>query len=200
VNPYTPEYEYTSILHLVINDGNVTGNQIWKAVQSPLPSVGNVAVEYLAGTYNHESRLLEMSGTHKDDPKGIIALDKYQLTLSKDSLSLSGKTLADGNWEVSKILGTTDLKPYTTWIRILNEADRGMAQSSPFALTCTLNRKIRPLRWFHRISTPSDEHCQSSQPINMWVFRAFMRRDDLPSWPRFGRKSSSAAARRAINW
>lgn len=59
-------------------------------------------MEFLSGSYDKESRVVEVEGTNKDDPEGIIALDAYRLTLSEDGLSLSGSSRTNsGNWSVS---------------------------------------------------------------------------------------------------
>jgi hypothetical protein len=76
-------------------------------VKCPRSSVGQVATEDLAGTYDFATRQLEVKGTSKDDPNGIISQEEYRLTLSEDGLSLSGKSLKDGSWSVSDAVGST---------------------------------------------------------------------------------------------
>ncbi len=100
--PTSPGWEYTSTLQLDIKDVLVTGSNLWKVVESPgFPWAGKTAKEFLSGEYNRETRVVEVEGTSKDDPEGVIALDAYRLTLSEDGTSLSGYTRNEGSWEVS---------------------------------------------------------------------------------------------------
>ncbi len=72
-------------------------------MESPgFPWAGKTAKEFLSGEYNPETRVVEVEGTSKDDPEGVIALDAYRLTLSEDGTSLSGCTRTnEGSWKVS---------------------------------------------------------------------------------------------------
>ena len=48
---------------------------------------------------------MQVEGTSKSDPEGIIALDVYRLTLSADGLSLSGSTRTNSRgWAVSRLV------------------------------------------------------------------------------------------------
>ncbi len=77
--PNSPGWEYAATLQLDIEDSLVTGSNLWKVVESPYEWAGKTAKEFLAGTYNAETRALEVSGTSKDDPESIIALDSSDI-------------------------------------------------------------------------------------------------------------------------
>ena len=89
-------------LNVDVNGGAVTGSNLWKVVESPYPWAGKTAKEFLSGTYDSKTRVLEVAGTSKDDEENIIALDAYRLTLSEDGTSLSGNTKCNSDsWRVS---------------------------------------------------------------------------------------------------
>lgn len=85
------------------NFGDIKGEIKWKLVKSPRASeqskLNLTAVEYVAGSYDKKSRKLKIKGTRKDDPHTIIALDTYELTLSKNGDVLEGITENNGNWK-----------------------------------------------------------------------------------------------------
>ena len=91
---------YSAILKLELKDGKVTGENRWTVVKSPYPWARKTATEFLSGTYDPGSRTVELEGTSKDDPEGVIGLDAYRLTLSEDGRSLSGNTRSHGTWKV----------------------------------------------------------------------------------------------------
>jgi hypothetical protein len=117
VSPNSLRWEYSTVLSVVISQGLAYGSNTWTVIQSPHDSwAGKSATEYLEGTYNYTTRLLELRGTSKDDPENIITLDAYQLTLSEDGMSLSGKSSCGGSWSVSDAFGSSRL--FTSSIHI----------------------------------------------------------------------------------
>jgi len=81
-----------------INDekaNNFTGQIVYTLKQTGThgkDKIGATAIEHIEGTFNPTSRLLQAKGVREDDPKNIIVLDKYQLTLSEDNQTLSGSS------------------------------------------------------------------------------------------------------------
>lgn len=77
--------------------GKITGKIIWTLRSSPNPQkankIGTTAVEYVNGTYNPQTRMLTLEGFRKDDPNGIIILDKYQLSAATDNQTIIGKSI-----------------------------------------------------------------------------------------------------------
>jgi hypothetical protein len=55
--------------------------------------VGLTAVEYVQGSYDSNTRIINLSGVRKDDPNGLIILDKYRLSLAGDNSTLAGATV-----------------------------------------------------------------------------------------------------------
>jgi hypothetical protein len=84
-------------------DNIITGSITWvleKTLRPDLQSkIGLKAVEYVRGTYNSNTSVANFEGYSKEDPYGIISLDKYRLSLASDNNSLNGKTYAAENWE-----------------------------------------------------------------------------------------------------
>jgi predicted dithiol-disulfide oxidoreductase (DUF899 family) len=75
---------------------NFSGHIVWTLKQSRTrkkENIGATAIEHIEGTFNPVTRLLDVKGVRKDDPHGIVILDKYQLTLGADNQSLIGSSL-----------------------------------------------------------------------------------------------------------
>jgi hypothetical protein len=58
-------------------------------------------IEYIWGTYTPQSRSLNLEGYRRDDPRGILALDKYRLTLSDNLGEIRGNTYDHGTWKAA---------------------------------------------------------------------------------------------------
>ncbi len=58
---------------------------------------GKKAVEFGAGTWDRNTRDLFVEGLTKNDPNGIIGLDKYSLKLTADGQVIYGKSNSNGN-------------------------------------------------------------------------------------------------------
>jgi hypothetical protein len=78
-------------------NGRISG-QIVHTLQSTMNSkktekIGLTAVEYVQGSYDSNTRIINLSGVRKDDPNGLIILDKYRLSLAGDNSTLAGATV-----------------------------------------------------------------------------------------------------------
>lgn len=80
-------------------DGSIN----WTLKKSPEASeqskIGLTAIEFIEGNYNSETNTAIFSGTREQDPYGIIGLDKYEISFSKGTQLLSGKTRNHGDWK-----------------------------------------------------------------------------------------------------
>lgn len=77
-------------------NGRISG-QIVHTLQSTINQektgkIGLTAVEYVEGTYDPNTRIINISGVRKVDPNNLIILDKYRLSLSSDNSILAGET------------------------------------------------------------------------------------------------------------
>jgi len=61
--------------------------------------IGLQGKEFVHGTFNPSTRRLHLNGFKKEDPHVILGLDKYELTVSKDGKTISGKTYSHGSWK-----------------------------------------------------------------------------------------------------
>ncbi|MBW4467982.1 MAG: tetratricopeptide repeat protein [Pegethrix bostrychoides GSE-TBD4-15B] len=58
------------------------------------------ATEHIQGSYDPDSRSLNVAGYGKDDPNSVIILDKYKIRISADGDTFDGETAASGEtWE-----------------------------------------------------------------------------------------------------
>lgn len=78
------------------DDGQVVGQIVWTLLRTANPKnagkVGQGATEFVRGTYNAASRTLTINGHTKNDPIGLIILDKYRLIISEDGRNLTGSS------------------------------------------------------------------------------------------------------------
>jgi hypothetical protein len=83
--------------------GNVEGAIGWTLRDSPSPLVasklGKRGTEYVHGRYYPDSGALVVEGYRKDDPDGIIDLDKYRLVVSPAGKTIGGITEEHGAWD-----------------------------------------------------------------------------------------------------
>jgi hypothetical protein len=85
--------------------GAVEGRILWTLRKAPanrpdyVGKEGKKGVEYIWGTYAPQSRSLNLEGYRRDDPQGILGLDRYRLTLSADLGELNGVTYDHGTWK-----------------------------------------------------------------------------------------------------
>jgi hypothetical protein len=92
---FTASADFTEV------NGKVNGRIVWTLQKTSNPKkidkVGLTATEYVEGVYNPVTRMLTVRGVRKDDPNGIVILDKYNLSLAENNRTLSGKSI-NGNF------------------------------------------------------------------------------------------------------
>ncbi|MBK8149555.1 MAG: hypothetical protein IPK58_15475 [Acidobacteria bacterium] len=83
------------------DNGKVSGQIVWTLERTSNPKkidkVGLTAVEYVQGTYNPVTRQLSLRGVRKDDPNGLVILDRYNLSLAENNRTMSGRSI-NGNF------------------------------------------------------------------------------------------------------
>lgn len=94
---------YKFDLALNESDGHVDGQITWTLVRTTRPDKmgmqGMSATEYVRGTFDPASRQVNMRGTSKSDPNGLLVmLDQYRLHLSPDERTLNGSARNGGKW------------------------------------------------------------------------------------------------------
>jgi hypothetical protein len=62
---------------------------------------GQTGIEYVWGFYDPRSRMLHMQGYRRHDPKQILGLDTYRLTLSENYTEIKGATRERGAWRAT---------------------------------------------------------------------------------------------------
>jgi hypothetical protein len=87
---------FTAVTNLKESNGVVYGQIIWTVRRHTNPQkvnkVGLTAIEYFQGTYDPASRMVRLRGVRKGDPNNLVILDRYNLSLSKDGRSMSGRS------------------------------------------------------------------------------------------------------------
>jgi hypothetical protein len=84
--------------------GAVEGRLDWTLRKAPesrtdyANKIGSKGVEYVWGVYDDLARSLDLEGYRRDDPKLILGLDRYRLTLSEDFKEIKGATWHHGTW------------------------------------------------------------------------------------------------------
>jgi hypothetical protein len=103
-------FNFTMQLSADFNN-RVTGSIKWKMLAGSNSSnrlkIGLTAIEYVSGTYDPETRSVELQGQSADDPNGVISLDVYKISFDSSMQSLTGKTKNHGNWK-GEMTGVTD--------------------------------------------------------------------------------------------
>ena len=101
-------YVYDAEIHASLNPaGTVEGRIHWTLKQAPpertdyAGKIGKTGVEYVWGTYDPQSRNLDMEGYRRDDPDQILGLDKYRLTLTENYKEMKGATWHHGTWNAA---------------------------------------------------------------------------------------------------
>ncbi len=89
--------DYTANVTFEEKNGKVDGRIVWTLThtknQKKSYKIGATAVEYVQGTYDSQTRILNLRGIRKDDPNDIVILDRYKLSLSDDNQTIIGKSL-----------------------------------------------------------------------------------------------------------
>jgi len=109
-----PGFLYAAILTLRVGaDGLATGSFAWTLMRSPRPEeqskLGMGATEYVSGRTNTTARTVTLAGTRKDDPNGVIGLDRYKMVVSDDGRTMGGITWNHGDWQGQIILSRESL-------------------------------------------------------------------------------------------
>ena len=101
-------YVYDAKIDSRLNpSGTVEGRIHWTLKNAPpertdyAGKIGKQGIEYVWGTYDPQSRNLDMEGYRRDDPDQILGLDKYRLTLSDDYKEMKGATWHHGTWNAA---------------------------------------------------------------------------------------------------
>lgn len=88
---------FTATANFTDKNGDVSGRIVWTLQRTTkpekLPNIGTSAVEYVAGKFDSETKLLNLTGLRKDDPNNLVILDKYTLSLAEDNKTLIGKSI-----------------------------------------------------------------------------------------------------------
>jgi hypothetical protein len=111
-------YVYDAEIHSRLNpSGTVEGRILWTLKKAPpertdyAGKIGKKGVEYVWGTYDPQSRNLDMEGYRRDDPDQILGLDKYRLTLTENYKEMKGATWHHGTWNAAFNLKAVERKP-----------------------------------------------------------------------------------------
>lgn len=87
------------------DNGRISGQIEWTLERTSNPKkiykVGLKAVEYVQGTYDPVSRRVSLRGVRKDDPNGLVILDRYNLSLAENNRTMSGKSI-NGNFTLRR--------------------------------------------------------------------------------------------------
>lgn len=97
------QFRYDAAMALNVDDtGNVGGSIRWVLRFSPkadlAAKLGHNGVEYVRGKYHAETGTLILEGYRKDDPDGILGLDKYRLVVAPGGQAMGGITEDHGPW------------------------------------------------------------------------------------------------------
>lgn len=96
---------YDADVRLQLNpNGSVEGRLNWLLKKAPperkdyAGKTGARGTEFIWGTFDPQTRSLDMAGYRRDDPQTILGLDKYRLTLSEKGDEIKGATWNHGTW------------------------------------------------------------------------------------------------------
>ena len=71
-----------------------------KAAAQYRDKMSATAREFVEGTYNPATKTVQIHGTTKEDPAGIIGLETYEINLLNSNTAM-GKSETEGTWEGS---------------------------------------------------------------------------------------------------
>lgn len=96
--------EYIGGMKLTVSDdGEVEGEIKWRLTKTPREDlkdrIDHSGVEYVRGRFTAANGLIVMEGYRKDDPDGVLGLDRYRLLVSPDGQTLAGLTADNGSWK-----------------------------------------------------------------------------------------------------
>lgn len=91
------------------SSGSIKGKIIWTLEDTPniqrASKIGATAIEYVEGVIDSRNNSVKLFGTTKDDPNGIIILDKYNLNFSPKNQTLDGYSFGGkkkGNFQLNR--------------------------------------------------------------------------------------------------
>jgi type II secretion system protein G len=124
-------FVYDAELRLQLNpNGSVEGRLNWLLQKAPAErtdyagKTGARGTEFIWGTFDPQTRSLDMAGYRRDDPQVILGLDKYRLTLSEKGDEIKGATWNHGTWAAAFTL--TPVVPPTAENRKLGGYPEGV--------------------------------------------------------------------------
>lgn len=83
--------------------GKVEGTIRWTLRKSPRANeqnkLGRTGVEHVRGEFHPAQGLLVVEGYRKDDPDGILGLDRYRLAVGENRQTMAGVTRDHGTWK-----------------------------------------------------------------------------------------------------
>jgi hypothetical protein len=100
---------YEAVINLRVEGSGATSGEInWTLRKSPRPAeqnkVGMTGVESVRGNYFANSGTLILEGYAKNDPNGILGLDKYRLVVSDTHRTMGGITRHHNAWNSQFLL------------------------------------------------------------------------------------------------
>ncbi len=91
----------------LLPNGAVEGRLDWTLIQAPATrpeyegKIGGKGVEYVWGVYEPVGRTLTLEGYRRDDPRVLLGLDRYRLSIAADYGEISGATWDHGTWQAA---------------------------------------------------------------------------------------------------
>jgi hypothetical protein len=94
---------YEAVISLRVSGSGATSGEInWTLRKSPRPAeqgkVGMTGVESVRGNYYADTGTLILEGYEKNDPNGILGLDKYRLVVLDNHRTMGGITRHHNAW------------------------------------------------------------------------------------------------------
>jgi type II secretion system protein G len=139
-------FVYDAELRLHLNpNGSVEGRLDWLLQKAPaerkdyVGKTGARGTEFIWGTFDPQTRNLDMVGYRRDDPQVILGLDKYRLTLSEKGEEIKGATWNHGTWAAAFTL--TPVIPLAAENRKLGGYPEGVTSMIVGSLVLSPGRK-----------------------------------------------------------
>lgn len=139
-------FVYDAELRLQLNpNGSVEGRLDWLLQKAPAArkdyegKIGARGTEFIWGTFDPQTRNLDMAGYRRDDPQVILGLDKYRLTLSEKGDEIKGATWNRGTWAAAFTL--TPVVPLAAENRKLGAYPEGVTGMIVRSLVLSPGRK-----------------------------------------------------------
>lgn len=101
-------YVYDAVFKARVDPGGaVEGRLDWTLKKAPesrtdyADKIGATGTEFVWGTFDAAGRNLDMEGYRRDDPRTVLGLDRYRLTLTEDLSEIKGATWNHGTWKAA---------------------------------------------------------------------------------------------------